>query len=338
MKTSFNFGYLLSLVFPCIVIYSNFFAGYKLWPLFIILTVYPLLDILMGSDKSYNDEKAHASFFRNILYVHVVLHILVMTSLVYVIYYTHIGVFHWGTLTEAAVSAGLSSGIAAIVTAHELMHDPKKANRLLARVLLWTVSYLHLEIEHMRGHHKTVGTDEDPASAPASMGLWTFFAYTVPRQFMDSWRISAKKAKSTFNHKAARFVVIEVVTLVGIYLLFGLEGLYAFGFNCIIAIITLEYVNYIRHWGLRRDPGTKIGPEHSWQSNQRFSRYVLIELTRHPDHHIVSSRPYQSLQSHGEAPTLPSGYFATFFLAAVPPLWKRVMKKRLPPSMLARWS
>lgn len=336
MKKTLTLGYLLSLVFPCLVIYSNFFVGYKLWPLFIILTVYPLLDLLMGADASYNDENAYASFFRNILYVHVVLHLLVMASLVYVMYYTHIGVFHWGTLTEAAVSAGLSSGIAAIVTAHELMHDPKKSNRFLAKVLLWTVSYMHLEIEHMKGHHKTVGTDEDPTSAPASMGLYSFYLMTVPGQFVDAWRIEAKKARSRFNHKAARFVVIEALTLIVLYLLFGLEGLYAFGINCAIAIITLEYVNYIRHWGLRRDKNTKIGPEHSWQSNQRFSRYVLIELTRHPDHHLISSRPYQSLQSHEDAPTLPSGYFATFFLAAIPPLWKYVMTKRLPESMRSK--
>ena len=231
MKKTPYFGYLLSLVLPCIVIYSNFFAGYKLWPLFIVLLIYPLLDVLCGSDKSYNAEHASPAFFRHILHLHFVLQALVMASLVYVIYHTHIGNFHWGTLTEAAVSAGLTSGIASIVIAHELIHDPKKSNRLLGRILLWTVSYMHFETEHMKGHHKLVGTDEDPASAPASMSLYTFFVTTVPGQFLQSWRIEAKKAKSRFNHKAGRFLAVEILTVLGFFLLFGLEGLIALSIN-----------------------------------------------------------------------------------------------------------
>ena len=127
------------------------------------------------------------------------------------------------------------------------------------------------------------------------------------------------------------FLLIELCTLGGLYYVFdSLILLEAFIVQCVVAIYLLEYVNYIRHWGLRRGVGDKVTPQISWQSNARLSRYVLVELTRHSDHHLFANRPYQSLRSHDDAPTLPSGYFACFYLAQIPPIWKRVMSKRLP--------
>jgi len=56
---------------------------------------------------------------------------------------------------------------------------------------------------------------------------------------------------------------------------------------------------------------------------------VLFHLQRHSDHHADASRRYQSLRAYPEAPQLPSGYFGMFPLAYAPPLWFRVMDRRL---------
>jgi alkane 1-monooxygenase len=60
-----------------------------------------------------------------------------------------------------------------------------------------------------------------------------------------------------------------------------------------------------------------------------MGRIMLFELTRHSDHHYKASRKYQILRHMDEAPQLPVGYPASMLLATVPPLWFKVMNKRL---------
>jgi len=227
------------------------------------------------------------------------------------------------------LSTGFSSGISGIVVAHELIHR-KGFPKYCGYLLLWTTSYMHFESEHVRGHHKYVGTDLDPASAKVEHGLQYFVLTTVPKQFISSWKIEMERNNSFLFHQAGLFLLIEFVTLGGLYYLSDLNLVWAFLGQCAVSVYLLEYVNYIRHWGLRREVKDKVTSQTSWQSNARLSRYVLVELTRHSDHHLFANRPYQSLRSYDDAPNLPSGYFACFFLAQIPMIWRIVMSKRLP--------
>jgi alkane 1-monooxygenase len=52
---------------------------------------------------------------------------------------------------------------------------------------------------------------------------------------------------------------------------------------------------------------------------------MTFHLQRHSDHHANPMRPYQSLRDFDDIPRLPNGYTGMFGLAAVPPLWFRVM-------------
>lgn len=52
-------------------------------------------------------------------------------------------------------------------------------------------------------------------------------------------------------------------------------------------------------------------------------------MQRHSDHHAHPGRRYQALRHFEDLPQLPNGYFGMFLLAYVPPLWFRVMDKRL---------
>jgi alkane 1-monooxygenase len=56
---------------------------------------------------------------------------------------------------------------------------------------------------------------------------------------------------------------------------------------------------------------------------------MLFELTRHSDHHAHPHKPYPVLDHFDEAPQMPAGYPAMMVLAALPPLWFRVMNPRL---------
>ena len=135
--------------------------------------------------------------------------------------------------------------------------------------------------------------------------------------------------------------LIQPAYLLGVYALFGLEGL---GFATVVGVIAflfLECINYIEHYGLRRfklESGRYeiVKPHHSWNSNFNIGRITLYELTRHSDHHYRAAKKYQVLDSHEESPTLPLGYPASILLSLVPPLWFRVMNPRVPEDMKLR--
>ncbi len=56
---------------------------------------------------------------------------------------------------------------------------------------------------------------------------------------------------------------------------------------------------------------------------------MTLHLQRHSDHHANPLRPYQALRNFDDLPRLPSGYPGCFILAAIPPLWFRVMNPKV---------
>ncbi len=70
-------------------------------------------------------------------------------------------------------------------------------------------------------------------------------------------------------------------------------------------------------------------PEHSWNASNVVSNLLLYQLQRHSDHHANPTRRYQVLRHFDDVPQLPSGYAGMIVLAAVPPLWRRVMDHRV---------
>src|SRR5690606_18767748 len=98
--------------------------------------------------------------------------------------------------------------------------------------------------------------------------------------------------------------------------------------------IQLTSANDIEHYGLLRHK-TKTGryertqPYHSWNSNHMFSNWATFHLQRHSDHHAHPTRRYQSLRHFDDVPSLPNGYFGMFLVSYIPPLWYRLMDKRL---------
>ena len=72
-------------------------------------------------------------------------------------------------------------------------------------------------------------------------------------------------------------------------------------------------------------------PRHSWNAAQKASNWLLINLQRHSDHHYKPDRRFPLLQTYtaDDAPQLPYGYPMMTVAAMIPPLWRRVMNKRV---------
>jgi len=114
----------------------------------------------------------------------------------------------------------------------------------------------------------------------------------------------------------------------------GMTGLVVFLCQGLAAIALLEVINYIEHYGLRREmvrEGRYEPPaiRHSWNGDFWLSNIILIQLQRHPDHHVHPGRPFTQLQSIGQAPQLPLGYAALSVIAFIPPLWRKLIHPRL---------
>ena len=104
--------------------------------------------------------------------------------------------------------------------------------------------------------------------------------------------------------------------------------------QAVLGFSLLEVVNYLEHYGLRRQKMPngryeRVRAGHSWNSNTVIANVFLFHLQRHSDHHANPMRRYQALCHADEAPQLPGGYGTMLLLAICPPLWRRVMDPRV---------
>lgn len=234
---------------------------------------------------------------------------------------------------------GMSCGILGINAAHELGHRSKRYEQLMSKLLLMSTLYMHFFIEHNRGHHKNVSTDEDPASSRYGENVYAFHLRTIRDSWLSAWRLEAsrlRKAKLPFwswHNEMLRFQVIQLSLVFAIGVNFGGKTLLLYLGAATIGCFLLETVNYIEHYGLRRKKSEtgyeRTLPIHSWNSNHPIGRVVLLELSRHSDHHYLANRKYQILRHFDESPQMPTGYPGMMLLSLIPPLWFRVMHREI---------
>lgn len=238
------------------------------------------------------------------------------------------------------LSVGIITGGLGITWAHELCHRANFFEKLLAEILLTSVSYAHFSIEHVYGHHRNVATPSDPATARFGENFYLFWIRSVIGSFISAWEIEKaqlkKKGRPTLHpsNRMLRYMVVQALVYTGVYLFFGPLGALFFLIQAIIAFTLLEAINYIEHYGLVRKqlPSgrfEKVQPWHSWNSASHMSNIALINLARHSDHHFKASRPYQILRHYDKAPQLPLGYGSMLMAAMIPPLWFYVMNPKV---------
>jgi alkane 1-monooxygenase len=222
------------------------------------------------------------------------------------------------------------------------MHQKPVFERWLGDILLAMVLYSHFRSEHLRVHHPWVGTPRDAVTARYNEGFHRFFPRVLAECYGSAFRAEKNmlaRAGRRWWHATNpfwRYWLIELAMLILAFAAGGLTGLGLFLFQAFVAVWQLELVNYIEHYGLtRRHLGEgkyeHVLPRHSWNAAHRASNWLLINLQRHSDHHYKPGRRFPLLQNYDrdEAPQLPFGYPLMTMAAMVPPLWKRIMNKRV---------
>lgn len=237
----------------------------------------------------------------------------------------------------------LSIGIAIVSTGinigHELGHRTTWHEKFMAKALLLTSLQMHFIIEHNRGHHKRVSTEEDPASARYGEVLYTFWFRSWIGGYISAWKLESERLKKngqsffSIHNEMIRFEIIQILYVLTIALVAGWLIAFYMVIAGAIAKLFLETINYIEHYGLSRkkskDGFERVLPVHSWNSNHWIGRVLLFELTRHSDHHYKASRKYQILKHYEDVPQMPGGYPTMILLSFVPPLWFYVMHRQI---------
>lgn len=242
------------------------------------------------------------------------------------------------------LSVGIVIGSCGINVAHELGHRKTTYEQRLGQILLIPALYMHFFIEHNRGHHKFVATDEDPASAKKGEWLFWFWIKSLVGSYLSAWKLEAQRLKKkgmgfwSVHNQMIQFTLIQLFYLLILSFFTSLTGVLVIAASGLVGILLLETINYLEHYGLRRkklENGRyeRVRPIHSWNANYQIGRIVLYELTRHSDHHFIASKKYQVLDHHEEAPELPFGYPMMILIALVPPLWFYVMDRKIPAAM-----
>ena len=330
--------HLLGLITPFLVISGNI-LGVISNPIYVsmgvifVWVVGPLLDIIMGESKTPKPPRESGTPFIVLLWTHGILQLIVMGTFFWFAYNERMTVW----LVIGALSTGLSAAASAIVTAHELGHQkPNSPGWWLARILMFSVNYTHFTTEHNYNHHRWVATGRDPASAAEEESLWAFWLRTIPGQFISAVRIHSKRGRKGLKNPTYQGFGLQISAMLGMGILPGYLGyfdgmalLVGWLISSVVAILTLEYVNYIRHWGLRREEKGRFKAEHAWNTEARWSRWSLLELTRHSDHHIEASLPFWKLRPYEGTPTLRWGYYASWWPCVITPIWRRAMNDRL---------
>ncbi|MEM1327542.1 MAG: alkane 1-monooxygenase [Bacteroidota bacterium] len=302
----------------------------------------PVLEMIMrGStenlDEAEQERRADSRFFDWLLYLNVPI---VFGLVIYYFHTIHTATLASYEITGLTLSMGTMLGACGINVAHELGHRFTRGEQLLAKILLLPELYMHFFIEHNRGHHKNIATDEDPASARFNEPLQVFWLRSTVNSYIDAWKLERQRLERaghsfwSLQNEMLRFQLIQVAYLLAIAAIWDWRVMSFAVLIAVIGFLLLETINYIEHYGLRRQRLASgryeaVNETHSWNSNHELGRIVLYELTRHSDHHYKSNKKYQLLNHYDASPQLPLGYPTSMLLAMVPPLWFRVMNPKV---------
>ena len=236
----------------------------------------------------------------------------------------------------AGVAAGWITGSLGITYAHELGHRRSRLDRLIAWLLMGSVLYAHFMVEHYRGHHPRAATRDDPATARRGESLWRFLPRTLAGSWRRAWALEAaglaRHRRSWWGSPLAWAVAAQAAGLLALGVFAGGLAVVFWVTQAAMAVLLLETVNYVEHYGLQRrieaGRAEPFGVGHAWNADAAVTNALLANLQRHSDHHVHPWKPYETLDAL-PGPQLPTGYAGCVLLAAVPPAWFAVMHPRL---------
>jgi alkane 1-monooxygenase len=237
-------------------------------------------------------------------------------------------------LIVLTITTGMFSAMFAVNIAHELIHRREKLDRILGGLLLSTVSFGSFKIVHLQVHHPYVGTPLDFATARRGQTIYSFWLQSLAGNFREAFRLELmrlrRSGKSVLTSELVPWSACTLLLLAAAVYWCGLPGGLFFLMQSLIAIMYLDVINYLQHYGLTREMRRSGRPEpmqdhHSWTAAMFLDDLLLLNLPRHAHHHSQPQRPYHLLNDSQDAPRYPYSYGVMTMLLIVPALFRRVV-------------
>jgi alkane 1-monooxygenase len=141
----------------------------------ILLALFAGLDALLGAEQTATESDMAPIAHRLVPWLYIP---------------TQLAALIWGASVAAdsgnagdsiglAVVLGMLAGIFGMLAAHEMIHSPRRSERLLGLAMLAGVGYLHFSISHLVGHHRRAGTTDDPATARQGESAYGFLLRSI---------------------------------------------------------------------------------------------------------------------------------------------------------------
>lgn len=244
----------------------------------------------------------------------------------------HLGLADKGLLF---IALGLFFGQISNSNAHELIHAPTRWHHRLGAFLYVTLLHGQHVSAHLRVHHIHVATDRDPNSAPLGQGFWRYLARAWPGEFRAGWQADSARHKGRGLHPYTYYMTGGVLVLMLSFAIAGTGGVMIHIGLAAYAQMQLFLSDYVQHYGLRRAIGANGKPvpttdAHSWNAPAWYSNAMMLNAPRHSDHHANPAKPYVDLALDStRMPMLPRPLPIMAVLALIPPLWRRVMDRRV---------
>ena len=240
-----------------------------------------------------------------------------------------------------ALPVGISGSISLLI-AHEFMHMYSPLETFLSRAAgacqFWGVH----ELEHLQIHHRLdiSCTEEDTSYAKLGQSVYSYIPLSVFHNYRNAWRtekelrLRKKQRVVSLRNRVVRTVAFSLLATLVTALAFGLYATLFFLIQATVSMTQFLLTTYNQHYGLtrrRRSDGTyePFTFMNTWSSDRKVTNWASANLATHAHHHLDPFCPYYNLKLIEHSPILPFGYVTMSLLAMIPPLWFRVMDKRV---------
>ncbi|MBV0913992.1 alkane 1-monooxygenase [Anianabacter salinae] len=242
----------------------------------------------------------------------------------------------WPASVMVFMAAGLYLGQIANSNAHELIHSTRRGLHGLGVAVYAALGFGHHASAHVLVHHRNVGTDSDPNSAPLGMSFYRYAPRAWIGSFRRGLRIEAERRRGRGGlHPYLRYGAITALAAALAYGLGGITGVAVWAGLSAYAQTQLLLSDYVQHYGLRRAhlADGRLAPVSdriSWNAPLPASSYMMLNAPRHSHHHAHPGDRFPALTvpAPAEAPTLPHSLPLMGAIALIPPLWHRMMDHR----------
>lgn len=237
------------------------------------------------------------------------------------------------------LSVGLFFGLTSNSNAHELIHQRSRFDRDLGALVFSSMLYGYHATSHLLVHHPKVATPDDPNTARKGEGFYRFAIRAAHGGVKTGAMAAAKRVRAAgfpiWRHPFMGYCLVGSGVVLAAFNIGGWAGLGWYFGLCLYAKIQLLLSDYVQHYGLQRQkmPSGRfepMGPQHAWDAPRWFSETMMLNATRHGDHHLSPERRFDVLRrAQADAPTLPASLPVMAAAALFPPIWFRLMDARV---------